>query len=310
MYREDITEMVKGKWFGILSQCGIDETFLSGKNTPCPMCGGKDRFAFTDMNDAGVYLCRGCGNGDGWTLLMKYQGIGFAQAVEMVKPIVDYNNNPEIFAKPKTAKRDPVPALRNVAQKTSRIHPSGSVHKYLMSRGFGEIPDGLREAKLDYWADGRVVGTYDTLVSLIQDYEGNGVSYHLTYTKDGKKANLDPARKVMPPKGTISGAAIRLHIDFEDKICIAEGVETAYAAHIDCGLPAFATVSSGGLESFVPPEKVKTVFIYGDNDKSFTGQASAYILAKKLKNKGLDVYVFLPEKVGTDFNDLHMKGLV
>jgi len=52
------------------------------------------------------------------------------------------------------------------------------------------------------------------------------------------------------------------------------------------------------MESFEPPEGVKTVTIYGDNDANYTGQKSAYILANKLALKGVKVNVIIPEGVG------------
>ena len=44
--------------------------------------------------------------------------------------------------------------------------------------------------------------------------------------------------------------------------------------------------------------------IFGDNDESYTGQASSFVLARKLKNKGFSVSVRIPETVGTDWADL------
>jgi putative DNA primase/helicase len=165
------------------------------------------------------------------------------------------------------------------------------------------MPNGLRQGDLQYWQNGSCLGIYPTVIALIQDFEGKGVSYHLTYTKDGKKADLKPARKVMKPIGTITGAAIRLHAEFDDRICIAEGIENAYAAHKDCGLPAFSALNAGNLAKFVPPRGIKVVFIYGDNDKNFVGQLAAYKLAERLVNEGLEAYVFIPDKIGTDFAD-------
>jgi len=304
---DDVTTRANGRWPSILKDLGIDEKYLRNQHGPCPLCGGTDRYRFDNMEGRGTYFCQGCGAGNGWSLVQKYFGINFSRAVEMVSPLVgllsDSLSEVEI-----PVKKDPIPALKFVAGKSEPIRYMGSVSRYLQSRGFDEVPDGLREANLNFYSDGKVVGRYDVLVSLIQDFEGKGVSYHLTYTEDGKKAPISPARKVMSPKGTITGAAIRLHVDFEDSICVAEGIESAYAAHIDSGLPAFATISAHGLETFVVPEGVKTVMIYGDNDASYTGQAAAYALAKRLRNAGVESWVFIPDRVGEDFNDILIKN--
>ena len=305
-YDDDVTTRVTGRWPSVLKELGIDEKFLRNQHGSCPLCGGTDRYRFDDIDGRGTYFCQGCGAGNGWTLVQKYFGVNFAKAAEMIVPLVGLLSSSLETVEP-VAKRDPVPALKFVASKSEPIRYMGSVSRYLQSRGFDDVPDGLRQANLNFYKEGRVQGQYEVLLALVQDFEGNGVSYHLTYTEDGKKANITPSRKVMSPKGTITGAAIRLHVDFEDKICVAEGIESAYAAHKDSGFPAFATISAHGMESFVTPKGVKTVWIYGDNDESYTGQAAAYALAKRLRNSGIEAWVFIPDRVGDDFNDVLMK---
>jgi putative DNA primase/helicase len=296
----DVTKEVTGKWHTTLMAMGIPEEVLNGKSQPCPMCGGKDRFRFTDYENAGLYICNGCGNGNGWTLAQRYFDINFATAAKQIRSILGLSQGGMVD----NPKFDPVPALKRVAGLTTRINNELSVAKYLLSRGFEDFPDGLRQARIPFYKNMKKAGEYDALVSLVQDWEGNGITYHLTYIEDGKKANIDPSRKLMPGKGTISGAAIRLHTDFEDKICIAEGVESAYAAHLDSGLPAFAAMNANCLENFVPPDKVTQVWIYADNDRNYTGQAAAYKLAKRLMIKGVEAWVFVPDRVGQDMNDV------
>ena len=312
----DVTEAVKGRWHGILKTLGVDEKYLQNKNGPCPLCEGEDRYTFTDLNGDGVYLCRGCGNGNGWTLVQKLFKWDFRTAVEHIEPLVGIGKVEKLEITPK---KDPVPALNYVGKQAKPIEWNGSVGQYLRSRGIADIPDGLKEARLDYFEDGISKGKYDCMLGVIKDFEGNGVSFHITYTKDGKKADLKNSRKIMPPKGTITGSSIRLDVDWQEKsvlasfgedtgtgmktICVAEGIETAYSASQDCGYPAFAATNAHCLENFIPPNGVECVMVYGDNDASFTGQASAYILAKRLKMKGIKAFVFIPDKINTDWND-------
>jgi putative DNA primase/helicase len=46
------------------------------------------------------------------------------------------------------------------------------------------------------------------------------------------------------------------------------------------------------------------VRIFGDNDKSATGQAASWALAKRLRREGYVVTVDLPETEGDDWNDV------
>jgi hypothetical protein len=56
---------------------------------------------------------------------------------------------------------------------------------------------------------------------------------------------------------------------------------------------------------------VRRLVIFGDNDKSFSGQMAAYGLAFRLKTEGLMVEVRIPERVGWDWDDQLMddKGI-
>ena len=114
-------------------------------------------------------------------------------------------------------------------------------------------------------------------------------------------------KKLTPTVKPLSGGAIRLfplkYNGFTgDTVGIAEGIETAIAATQLSEIPTWAAIGTSLLESFQPPEGVKRVVIFGDNDTNFAGQKAAYILANKLVLKDYVVDVEIPAKVG-DFND-------
>ncbi len=69
-----ISDEVTGRWREVLPRLGVDKKFLTGKNGPCPACGGKDRFRFTDRTKNGDYYCNQCGAGLGFKLVMKVNG--------------------------------------------------------------------------------------------------------------------------------------------------------------------------------------------------------------------------------------------
>ena len=103
----------------------------------------------------------------------------------------------------------------------------------------------------------------------------------------------------------ICGGAIRVcDITGKDKIGITEGIENAFAASKVFEIPFWAATTAILLEKWEPPRQIKTVVIVADNDKSFTGHAAAYSLAKKLVLQyKKDVQVYVPEKVGMDILD-------
>jgi len=73
-----------GHWPAILHAAGVPDRFLTGKHGPCPFCGGKDRFRFTDYQQRGGFICSQCNpdGGDGLALLMQWRGDDFKQALQ------------------------------------------------------------------------------------------------------------------------------------------------------------------------------------------------------------------------------------
>jgi|6_EtaG_2_1085325.scaffolds.fasta_scaffold04769_3 putative DNA primase/helicase len=294
MNRLDVT----GKWYGVLTALGIDREYLQNKHGPCPICNeGKDRFRFDDKDGRGTYFCNTCGAGDGFELLQRVHGWSFVDCLNAIRPILDHTT-----IQPNKTKKDPVPALRKVAQMSSQINYNGEVANYLKKRGLKNYPDTLKEAMLYSWEHGVKIGPFPSMLGLIQDSKGVGVSWHITYTHNGDKLKGCTTRKIMTPKGTITGAAIRLH-EHAGSICIAEGIETAIAASIISELPAFSTMNAHCMATFEPPEDIERVAIYADNDLTYVGQKSAYQLAERLAAKRIDVEVLISPVPGEDWLD-------
>ena len=75
-----------GRWGEILqSVCGLSpkETTPTKKGMSCPYCGGVDRYEYKDHAN-GLYFCRGCEAGDGYSMIMKVYGCRFVHALEIV----------------------------------------------------------------------------------------------------------------------------------------------------------------------------------------------------------------------------------
>ena len=86
-----------GHWPGILSAlCGLTEvqTTPSKRGMPCPYCNGHDRYEFKSPDD-GHYMCRGCGAGDGFSLVMKINQCNFLEALHRVADYLNMDNRPD-----------------------------------------------------------------------------------------------------------------------------------------------------------------------------------------------------------------------
>lgn len=64
--RNELRERCRGRWREILIKLGAPQSALTGRDSPCPMCGGTDRFCFSDRDGEGTWYCRGCGGEDGY----------------------------------------------------------------------------------------------------------------------------------------------------------------------------------------------------------------------------------------------------
>ena len=81
---DEIKADMIGQWQGFLSTAGVTETYNHKRHYPCPNCGGKDRFRFTDCierNGDGGHICSQCGSGDGVSLYMKITGCTYKEAM-------------------------------------------------------------------------------------------------------------------------------------------------------------------------------------------------------------------------------------
>lgn len=300
-----LKDQAHGKWEGILLQLGIGSEFLKNKHGPCPVCGGKDRFRFDNKNGYGEYYCEQCRPGDGIDLLMKFHGWDFkktAKEIEKIIGVVEFT--------PAKPKKDPLPKLKKISNESKKLTGTDPATKYLNGRGLSLIPQELTYHEgLDYYEGKNKIGKFPAMLAVIQDRNGNNLTYHVTHIgNDFRKASVDSPKKILPPINPIAGGAIRLFGE-GSHICISEGIETAIAAFSITGLPSWAVVSAGGMESFQPPEFVKQVTIIADNDKKYTGQKAAYALANRLelRNK-IKASVILPIQRGNDLCDLLVNG--
>ena len=87
---DDIKTRAHGRWDEILRCLGVDDRILRKRNMPCPLCGGTDRFQYTDRFQEGNYHCRNpdCGPGGGFKLLQAVMGWDFGTTLRKVHECV------------------------------------------------------------------------------------------------------------------------------------------------------------------------------------------------------------------------------
>lgn len=297
------TDEAVGRWPGILQALGIDARFLSNKHGPCPVCAGTDRYRFDDKDGRGTWICSYCGSGDGISLLRRVFGWSFAEAAKQVDRFVGtVPAGPIASARTEESK---VRALTRTWAAGRAVVEGDPVWLYLNRRvGLSAAPADVRfHPALRYTdADGKDLGQFPAMIARLRYPDGTGASIHRTYlTEAGEKAPVPQVKKIMAGK-PLNTAAVML-APAGRCVGIAEGIETALAASHRFSVAVWAATNAVLLESWAPPAGVEQVLIAGDNDASYTGQAAAFSLARRLVRDGYAVEIQIPDTEGRDWAD-------
>lgn len=296
----------QGRWREILTALGAELASLDGKHQPCPFCGGRDRYRFIDKDGSGSYFCNNCGPGLGMDFVMKLRAWDFLTAARTIDGLLGrqtLSTQPPQFSKKSTPDMQYL-AIRRVLKAAKPVTPDCPAGLYLVAR-CGPLPAHLSDLRyhpgLCHSMEHR--GLFPALLAIPRFADGRGASVLRTYlTKDGRKASVVPVRKIMPCP-TIIGSAVRLG-PIQERLGIAEGIETAICASKLFGLPVWSAVNAAGVASWVPPPGVRSVVVFADNDKNEKGQDAACVLESRLMALGLEVEIRIPPEPGTDWADV------
>lgn len=294
----------QNRWKDILTQIGIDESFLKNEHGPCPLCrDGKDRFRWDDWEGSGSYYCNQCGNGSGIHLVQRFLGIS---CVEACKKIMALSGAAKVIQqKAQKTQEDTQRILAKIWREARPVTQGDPVWKYLESRcgdPTGFLQDIRYHSNLKHTIDG---GTHPAMLARLVDWSApKTIGIHRTYlTMDGRKASVDPVRMVL-------GETVPVRLAGPGTcLGIAEGIETAICAGKAFSLPVWAALNANGLKSWEPPNGTTGVVVFGDNDANFTGQDAAFSLAHRLSRLGLQVRVEIPPTVGTDWADVQIQAV-
>jgi putative DNA primase/helicase len=181
---------------------------------------------------------------------------------------------------------------------------AGSVGQdYLRARGLSDpaLPDLMFHPDL---ADFETKRGWPGLIALARFANGDRApGIHRTFLLDDGSAKAPAGKKML---GSVADAAVRLYAMPDDgHLGVAEGIETAVAAHDLFGTPVWAALSADGLARFRWPDGTTRITIYADAGDA--GRQAAATLSDRLNRADIPNEIVLPLH-GDDFNDDLMRG--
>lgn len=331
IHSDTVRQAAQGRWRDVLAALGAPSEYLTGKHSPCPSCGGKDRYRFTNWQDNGGFICNQCtpDGGSGFDLLMLLTGCGFAEAVRQVAAVLGLHGGEVLRfplcselrkAAPKPIK-DNLDRLHRLLDESRPIALHDPVTGYLHNRGITLSPATLprlnHHPNMTYWHDGESLEQHPAMIGAIRDLSGSLQGLHITYLHQDPnhggtwlKAVLNtPDGAPLPSKkmrnrfsGSLKGCAVQLY-EHGERLAIAEGIENALAAHEVTGYPSWAALSAHGMASLNIPPDVQELLIIADAD--LVGLSAAQTLSRRAIKQGATVRIWQPENEhGNDLADL------
>ena len=283
MEAKEVKNIAAGRWENVLLSLSTElapAIKRAPHHVPCPVHGGVDGFRlFKNFEETGGGVCNTCGiKYDGYSLLMWLNGWDFKTTHEAIQNVLGIgSNNPYIpqpvmpRAQKKATKReenkqDIRDSLNHVWKHSVPLseHEARPARMYFANRGIGQIDyrkidsNMIRFAPvLEYYEEGKLLGKYPAIVTMVCDSNGRPSTIHRTYiTHDGKKAQVKSPKKIMRHcADNLFGAMKICTLGNSNKVlAVTEGVETALAVAGAFKIPVWAAGNAYLLENFVPPK--------------------------------------------------------
>jgi hypothetical protein len=271
---------------------------------PCPLCGGKDRFAINIKKQ--IWNCRGCARGgDVVDLVQHLDGVDFKAAVVTLggcerKPIAPVKPTAHHEKEDDQEKTDR--ALR-IWDEASEVNGT-LAEQYLRRRGL-ELPDD--DHALRFYSPCPFAGSaYPALIALFRDVvtDEPKAIHRIALALGG----ILIAKRML---GRVAGCAVKLDTDenVELSLSIGEGIETMIAARMRGLRPAWALGSAGALKNFPLLNGVECLSIIVDHDLPDkngrqAGQEAAVECSQRWTAAGREVRRIVPRRQGADMADL------
>ncbi len=275
----EVTSAAAGRWPYVLAGLSIDVPDSSRRHSPCPACGGKDRFRFDD-NGRGSFICNQCGAGDGLDLIKRVNNCDTTEAARLAADVlgIDY----------RAAETDPTAASQRREQMESERQQREQERQKQAAEDaeqrratFAHLYAGMRQSatqgESDYLQSKGLTGfNYPVMPdgSLLLELvdESDAVAAAQTITPQGEKRLLTGSAK--------RGAYHAVNAPEQPQsVLIAEGLATALSVHLM--RPDALTVAAIDAGNLIHVDRVmrrkhpqSQIIIAADNDHQQDEQAN------------------------------------
>ncbi|MCL9777427.1 AAA family ATPase [Vibrio methylphosphonaticus] len=290
--RSDICISPPGGALEIIKSLGISISDKHNKGTPCPLCGGRDRFSWTLKNNTWVYYCRHCGGGNLITLVNKlYENNNEERkkALKMVRHSFDTEAYKSMDIESSVGKNDKLNYISEFVSDCFRVNE----HEYLTNKGIYDI---------SILVSNRDVHIGDNIFPkgsiLVPGYIRDTISCVQLINKNGSKTFIKGSK--------LKGSYHLLNGNSPQKIFVVEGYATAISVWLAMDKRHHVAVSFSASNLKESAKNIRSDFklpltFLADNDESNIGLK--YALEAKSKNE----LVFLPPTIG-DWDDFRQSG--
>lgn len=326
-FRAEVADKCAGhweEWFSLYLDGATVSTLFRRRNLTCPQCGTPKRFYLAGRVEGSGHCCSPSCSFHTFDGLMTISVLSNTPLGEVVINIASHlgmtDKKPKqvfIPQKPKEVKRtemtsQEIETLRRVIETSHPMESGDVVWRYLVGRGLAPrlvnavMKEGLISAnEALYHAPTET--KYPAMVVPVVSPLGQIVGAHRTFLIEdelGHVSKIDHEHNKMLTgsfEDAYIGSRIELGGPAGNAIGIAEGIETALAVNA-MGIHCWSVLNTAGMQSFIPPEGVKSVYVFADNDKSSGGQFAAYKCKERLTALGFEVKCYLPRPHSKDGN--------
>lgn len=228
----EVTHTAAGQWHSVLSDLSIAVSDSPLRHTPCPACGGTDRFRFDD-NERGAHICNQCGAGDGLDLIKKVNGCDTTEAAQLVAEVLDIDfrvsqtNLSAVIERRKLLKTE---RLQREQMRQEQAAQDTEHRRLAFSRRYAAMCQNVTQGESDYLKSKGLNGlTYPLLTNgaiLLPLVDNTGaVTAAQTITSSGeKRLVVDSAKR---------GAFHAINATEQpQEVILAEGLATALSVHL------------------------------------------------------------------------------